>query len=93
MNVDVSEIWGPFIRSQVQSGRFTSEGEVLGEALRLLRQRDREVGRSGPSQPDREETVFDVLRDSGLIGAIESSPDSPNDLSTNPEHMRGFGGE
>lgn len=42
MNVHVSEIWEPFIRSQMQSGRYTSENEVLDEALRLLRQRDEE---------------------------------------------------
>lgn len=40
MNVHVDEHWEPFIRSQVDSGRFGSAGEVLDEALRLLRQRD-----------------------------------------------------
>jgi putative addiction module CopG family antidote len=40
MNVHVSESWEPFIRSQVQSGRYRSEGEVLDEALSLLKQRE-----------------------------------------------------
>ncbi len=38
MNVNLSEHWDSFIRSRVQSGRYASEGEVLDEALRLLRQ-------------------------------------------------------
>ncbi len=49
MNVDISEHWGPFIRSQVRSGRYASEGEVLDEALRLLSRRDR--GQVSADQP------------------------------------------
>ncbi len=40
MNTHLSEDWERFIRSQVQSGRYASEVEVLEEALRLLRRRD-----------------------------------------------------
>ena len=40
MNLHVPEEWEPFIRSQVQSGRYDSENEVLDEALRLLQERD-----------------------------------------------------
>jgi hypothetical protein len=39
------------------------------------------------------ETVFDVLHRAGLIGCISGSSGSPTDLSTNPIHMEGFGGE
>jgi putative addiction module CopG family antidote len=46
MNVHLSERWEPFIRSQMQSGRYRSENEVLDEALQLLRQRD-QVQRTG----------------------------------------------
>lgn len=38
-------------------------------------------------------SVFDVLDRAGLIGCLESEPDSPTDLGTNPEHMEGFGHE
>src|SRR4051812_25434826 len=40
MVVQVSEPWASFIRSQVQSGRYASEVEVLDDALRLLSQRE-----------------------------------------------------
>ncbi len=36
-------------------------------------------------------TAFDLLDRAGLIGCLKAPPDSPTDLSTNPEHMKGFG--
>ncbi len=38
-----------------------------------------------------EETVFDRLERAGLVGCIKGMAGSPNDLSTNPKHMEGFG--
>jgi hypothetical protein len=38
-----------------------------------------------------EETVFDVMEGTGLIGCLKGKPHTPTDLSTNPEHMEGFG--
>ena len=38
-----------------------------------------------------EETAFDVMERAGLIGCLKGLPHSPTDLSTNPEHMEGFG--
>jgi putative addiction module CopG family antidote len=40
MNAQIPENWGPFIRSQIESGRYASEAEVLEEALGLLKQRE-----------------------------------------------------
>lgn len=40
-----------------------------------------------------EETAFDLSSRAGLIGCIEGAPGSPTDLSTNPQHMEGFGRE
>lgn len=40
-----------------------------------------------------EESAFEVLSRAGLIGCIEGGPGSPEDLSTNPKHMEGFGRE
>lgn len=40
MNAKISDRWQPFIRAQVQSGRFASEDEVLDEALNLLKCQD-----------------------------------------------------
>lgn len=42
MNIEVSNEWEPFLRSKVQTGRYASEGAVVEESLRLLRQRDQE---------------------------------------------------
>ena len=42
LNLNVPEKWKPFIRSKMQTGHYRSEGEVLDEALRLLKQRDLE---------------------------------------------------
>lgn len=56
MNVNISENWDTFIRSQVQSGRYRTEKDVLDEALSLLRQRE---------QPSQSPTPG-----KGLIGAL-----------------------
>jgi putative addiction module CopG family antidote len=57
MNVHVSESWEPFIRSQMQSGRYRSEKEVLDEALRLLKQRDQGQGAADQAEPAASEPV------------------------------------
>ena len=43
MNATISERWEPFVRSQVQSGRYASEQAVIDEVLRLLEQRDEQA--------------------------------------------------
>ena len=40
-----------------------------------------------------EETAFGVMNRAGLVGCIKGTDDSPDDLSTNPIHMQGFGRE
>ena len=44
-----------------------------------------------PSNGPVEQTksAYDLLNDAGLIGCIEGGP---RDVSSNPEHMEGFGG-
>ena len=56
MNVHISERWEQFVRSQVQSGRYASEGAVLDEALSLLSQREQHRQTPAPGM--------------GLIGAL-----------------------
>jgi len=73
------------IRDLVEGGRLSTEVEVIEEAFRLLE--DRHL----PRRIALELTVFDVLDQAGLIGCLEGSPDTPDDLSTNPAHMEGFG--
>jgi antitoxin ParD1/3/4 len=65
MDVHLSKDWEPFIRSQVQSGRYGSESEVLDEALRLLERRDLE--RAG------EQGRVEAL----LIDGMDSGPSTP----------------
>ncbi len=38
-----------------------------------------------------EETVFDRLERTGLIGCLKGVAGTPTDLSTNPKHIEGFG--
>lgn len=37
-------------------------------------------------------TAYDLLDRAGLIGCLKAVPGSPTDLSTNSDHMKGFGG-
>jgi hypothetical protein len=70
MNVSISESWEPFIRAQVQSGRYRSESEVVEESLRLMSQRDQGPG-SGPIDGGGDasnprpiwEAIDDLMRD------------------------------
>jgi antitoxin ParD1/3/4 len=41
MSLRLPERWESFVKSQVESGRFTSGEEVMGEALKLLEARIR----------------------------------------------------
>jgi len=91
MNVHVSNQWGAFLRSQVRSGRYASEGAVLDEALRLRRQRDQASIEVDEATPVGGASAFDVLARAGLIGCIPGASGTPADLSTNPAHMEGFG--
>ena len=65
MNLTVPKKWEPFIRSKIQSGRYRSEGELLEEALRLLKQRD--------SQHTDEKMRIEAL----LIEGLDSGPSTP----------------
>jgi Arc/MetJ-type ribon-helix-helix transcriptional regulator len=43
MSVDIPVEYLPFVQSAVASGRFESAGAMVGEALRLLLMREREL--------------------------------------------------
>jgi putative addiction module CopG family antidote len=51
MNAHISERWEPFVRSQVQSGRYSSADAVIDEALRLLNERDQGQAQAGQADP------------------------------------------
>ncbi|MEW4569865.1 type II toxin-antitoxin system ParD family antitoxin [Tautonia sp. JC769] len=65
MKIHVSERWEPFIRSQMQSGKYASEDDVVDEALDLLRQREAEQAR----ERSRVESL--------LIQGLDSGPATP----------------
>jgi hypothetical protein len=51
-----------------------------------------EAGQNG-QRTVSDRSGYDVLLEAGLIGALAGSEGTPTDLSTNPEHMEGFGRE
>ncbi|MEQ8210272.1 MAG: hypothetical protein RH917_10615 [Lacipirellulaceae bacterium] len=75
--------------------------ELTKEQRELLAKRAKETGRSAAellaelfsrvARPRREpregRSLYDAMKEYGLIGAMEG----PGDLSTNPDHMKGFG--
>jgi hypothetical protein len=76
---------------------LSSLNALSPEQLATLR-RELDSKLASPSQPTytkqatpAEETVFDRLERAGLIGCLSGMPGTPTDLSTNPEHMEGFG--
>jgi hypothetical protein len=84
--------------SQRDFNHLLSSLSVLSreQLVTLRRELDSQIAAPRPvesrrSQQPIEETVFDVLERSGLIGCLEGSPGGPTDLSTNPKHMEGFG--
>jgi hypothetical protein len=61
-----------------------STAEVVREAF------DKFAAAHNGSHPEVEESAFDVLNRSRLIGWLKGAPDPPTDLSTDPEHMEGI---
>jgi hypothetical protein len=58
---------------------------------RLVEELSRIVASNGAAltpEIGRAQTLYDVLEASGLVGFMT---EGPGDLSTNPEHMEGFG--
>lgn len=67
--------------------KLEAEAEARDQGVspsEIVRQAPREhLGRRAP-----EETCLDIALRIGLLGAYK---DAPTDLSTNPDHMEGFG--
>ncbi len=76
MNAHLSEESEHFVRSQVLSGRYASEEEVLEEALRLLKQREQAT--SPPAKGITSEDEFERhLVEIGLMSRVPP-PHDPN---------------
>lgn len=66
MNVHISENWHCFIRDEIRSGRFQSAGQVLDEALRLLKERGQtapEPARAAPAESPAHKPIWEVFQE------------------------------
>jgi putative addiction module CopG family antidote len=88
MNVHVSEQSGRIIRSQIRSGRFSSESEVIDAALGLLDQR---VGVPEPvdKNPSTEEEFKRQLLESGLMTRLPIPLDPASYQDFHPVELDG----
>ena len=83
MTLDVPSEYEDILRQAVASGAFANEEEALRHALQLLANQQHEANKSLS-----DETPFEKAQRLGLIG---SAQDLPADLSSNDQHMDGFG--
>ncbi len=81
MNISLWPKDQQFIQQQLDQGRFQSVDEIIHTALQLLE--DQECGNGASS-----ETCYDLLQQAGVIGMVKGGA---IDLSTNKQHMEGFG--
>jgi Arc/MetJ-type ribon-helix-helix transcriptional regulator len=104
MTIQLSKELEQFIHDAVRAGYYAREDDVIRDALTRLKQslpkRDPKPGKrakgaepSPSATADAKETAHDLARRAGLIGCLKGAQGSPNDLSTNPKHMEGFGSE
>ena len=68
MNVDVSEHWRRFIQEEIRRGRFASAGQMIDEALRLLKESsDRVAGllkkHDQPSAGSTPKPIWEIAAD------------------------------
>src|SRR5438105_14432876 len=104
MTVHLSKELEQFIQDAVRAGSYARADDVIRDALTRLKQdlpknastsgkRRKRAEPAARARADIEETAYDIARRAGLIGCIKGARGSPTDLSTNPEHMEGFGRE
>lgn len=86
MNLDISKNSEQFIRSQVRSGRYSSEDQVVEEALQLLKQRG-----SDPAArtPQTEEEFQRSLLEMGLMTQLPEAGDDEDDPDDQPIPIQG----
>jgi hypothetical protein len=90
-------MWGLAMSRREFNQLLSSLGALSPEQLAMLRRElDSKIARPRyarrkPAGKSADETVFDVMERAGLIGCLKGMPRTPNDLSTNPKHMEGFG--
>ena len=80
MNIRLSDDLERFVQTQVQSGRFGSEAEVIGEALRLLQERH-----PGPAPRGTSLTEEEFKRHLLEIGLVSQLPTTPDDAADDEE--------
>jgi len=92
--VDIRDARNVQLRTMIQHVHAIYDHGVLRPLAPLnLQDKDEVVLTFEKAEPDgagsaRNPTLFDVLADAGLVGSMTEAPE---DLSSNPEHMKGFG--
>jgi putative addiction module CopG family antidote len=91
MNAHISEKWEPFVRSQVQSGRYASADAVIDEALRLLNERDQgqaepKVTPSSDDASQARKPVWERILEMTADIPAEEWDKLPADLSEQHDH-------
>jgi hypothetical protein len=74
-----------------QKCRIAEAADRLGQPWRDVLERALRQVPAGAGQPDRppaKKSFYDALNEDGVIGILD---DAPEDLSTNPAYMEGFG--
>ncbi len=81
MNISLWPEDRQFIQQQLDQRRFQSVDEIIHTALQLLENQEYESDASA-------KTCYDLLQQAEAIGMVRGGA---TDLSTNKQHMEGFG--
>ena len=86
MTIQLPEDLERYLQAQVSLGRFASADEAVGEAVRLLRQRQLEQGNSAPLT---EEELDRRLLDEGLMAGLPKMASSATSRKFQPIQIEG----
>lgn len=73
MSVEIPPQYLPFVQKAIASGRFESEGALVGEALKLLLRREREIELVEVGLDELERGEYLEFDDEGLKQFLESA--------------------
>ncbi|MEX2139137.1 MAG: type II toxin-antitoxin system ParD family antitoxin [Pirellulales bacterium] len=73
MSVDIPPQYLPFVQKAIAAGRFESEGALVGEALKLLLRREREIKLVEEGLDELERGEYLEFDDEGLKQFLEAA--------------------
>ncbi len=90
MQVELTGKTEKLIHKQLAAGLFSSPEQVIAAAMEQFKAHAVEYAKHKPNRQEEvpAETLYEVAKRVGLIGCGRGRPP---DLSTNPQHMEGFG--